>query len=173
VRWTFTENSASAWGRCGKRWVFSNRHNSSCEPGRGTFVRGRETDRAYERFNPIRGNDGGPLRGRIKTGKAKLGTPRAWERAALTLEAGDHVIRFERLRCLEERAFAYELVCLPERRFPDLMSRSPVPDDLEELAHLSGILLARAEGKVRALKQIPIRRDHSRRRRRSSSIPAT
>ena len=89
VRWTFTENSASAWGRCGKRWVFSNRHNSSCEPGRGTFVRGRETDRAYERFNPIRGNDGGPLRGRIKTGKAKLGTPRAWERAALTLEAGD------------------------------------------------------------------------------------
>jgi GntR family transcriptional regulator len=121
------------------------------EPGRGTFVRGRETDRAYERFNPIRDNDGAPLRGRIKTGKARLGTPKAWERAALALEAGGQVIRFDRLRCLDNRAFACELICLPERRFPDLMSRSPVPDDLEELAQLSGILLARAEGKVRAL----------------------
>jgi GntR family transcriptional regulator len=77
--------------------------------------------------------------------------PRAWERTALALEASDQVVRFERIRTLAERAFAYELVCLPERRFPDLMSRSVVPDDLEELAQNSGVLLARAEGKVRAL----------------------
>ena len=121
------------------------------EPGRGTFVRSRETGRAYERFNPIRGNDGGPLRGHIKTGKAKLGMPRAWERTSLALEVTDRVVRFERVRTLAERVFAYELVCLPERRFPDLMARSVIPDDLDELAQNCGVLLARAEGKVRAL----------------------
>jgi GntR family transcriptional regulator len=121
------------------------------EPGRGTFVRGRETDRTNERFNPIRSNDGALVRGRVKTGKAKLGTPKPWERAALALEASDQVIRFERLRCLEGRAFAYELVCLPERRFPDLMSRPSIPDDLEDLTQATGILLARAEGKIRVL----------------------
>jgi DNA-binding GntR family transcriptional regulator len=31
------------------------------------------------------------------------------------------------------------------------MSRSEIPDDIEELAKISGVLLARAEGKVRAL----------------------
>jgi len=31
------------------------------------------------------------------------------------------------------------------------MSWSQIPDDLEELAKISGVLLARAEGKVRAL----------------------
>jgi GntR family transcriptional regulator len=121
------------------------------EPGRGTFVRSRQTGRALDRFNPIRGKDGAPLREQIKIGKAKLGTPKAWERAALTLDAGDQVVRFERLRSLEDRAFAYELVCLPERRFPDLASRSSIPDDLEALAQGSGVLLAWAEGKVRAL----------------------
>jgi GntR family transcriptional regulator len=121
------------------------------EPGRGTYVRSRQTDQAYERFNPICSGDGGPLRGRIQIGKAKLATPTAWERAALALEAGDQVVRFERLRYLGERAFAHEFICLPERRFPDLVSRPSIPDDLEEIAHDSGILLARAEGKVGVL----------------------
>jgi GntR family transcriptional regulator len=121
------------------------------EPGRGTFARSYQTDGAQERFNPIRSKDGVPLRGLIKIGKAKLGTPKAAERTALTLGAGDRVVRFARLRSFEGRGFAYEFVCLPERRFPDLMSRSQIPDDLEELAKISGVLLARAEGKVRAL----------------------
>jgi GntR family transcriptional regulator len=121
------------------------------KPGRGTFVWSREMSRECERFNPIRGSDGEPLRGRINTGKAKLGTPRARERAALMLKAGDQVVRFERLRCLEGRPYAYELVCLPAHRFPNLMLRSPPPDDLEELALISGIVVARAEGKARAL----------------------
>jgi DNA-binding GntR family transcriptional regulator len=46
---------------------------------------------------------------------------------------------------------ADESVCLPERGFPDLLSRSSIPNDLEEIAQDSGIWLARAEGKVRAL----------------------
>jgi GntR family transcriptional regulator len=121
------------------------------EPGRGTYVRCRQTDRAYRRFNPIWGDDGGPLRGLIKTGKARLGTPTTWERVALALEAGDQVVRFERLRHLGKRAFAHEFVSLPQRRFPDLVSRPSIPDDLEEIAQESGILLARAEGKVRVL----------------------
>src|SRR3974390_924589 len=53
------------------------------EPGRGTFVRSHQ---AAERFNPIRGLDGAPLRGRVKTGRAKLAPPKGAERAALKLE---------------------------------------------------------------------------------------
>jgi GntR family transcriptional regulator len=121
------------------------------EPGRGTFVRSRQTGRALDRFDPMRGADGIPLRGRVKSGKARLATPRAWERASLKLEAEGHVLRFERVRFQGERPFAYELVCVPNRRFPDLASRATLPDDVEELAHNSGVLVARAEGKVKAV----------------------
>jgi GntR family transcriptional regulator len=121
------------------------------EPGRGTYARSYQTDPTYERFNPIRSSDGALLRGLIKIGKPKLGTPKPAERLALALDVGDRVVRFERLRSVEGRAFAYEFVCLPERCFPDLMSRAQIPDDLEELAQASGVLLARAEGKARTL----------------------
>lgn len=121
------------------------------EPGRGTFARSYQTDRPYERFNPIRSKDGAPLRGLVKIGKAKLGMPKPAERAALTLGVGERVVRFERLRSHEGRGFAYELVCLPEQHFPDLISRTQIPDDLEELAKISGVLLARAEGRVRTV----------------------
>jgi GntR family transcriptional regulator len=123
------------------------------EPGRGTFVRGRE-GRALDRFNPVRGADGAPLVGKVKTGKAKLSHPRGWERAALRLEAGDQVVRFERVRFREARAFAYEQACVPERLFPGLALRS-IPDGFEGLAEISGALVARAEGKVRAVPAPP------------------
>ena len=122
------------------------------EPGRGTFVRSRQTGRALERFNPLRGSDGAPLRGRVMTGKIKLGSPKAWERAALRLDASDQVVRFERLRYDGQRPIGYELVCLPEQRFPNLGSGTTIPDDLEELAQNSGVLVARAEGKVRMIR---------------------
>jgi GntR family transcriptional regulator len=121
------------------------------EPGRGTFVRSHQTGRAAERFNPIRDADGVALRGRVKTGRAKLAPPKGSERAALRLEAAEQVVRFERVRFHEERPFAFELVCVPERRFPDLVTRSTIPDDVEELAQDFGVLLARAEGKLRAV----------------------
>jgi GntR family transcriptional regulator len=120
------------------------------EPGRGTFARGRQAGGALDRFNPIRGPDGAPLRGKAKTGKTKLAHPRGWERTALGLDTNDQVFRFERVRYHQERPFAYELICVPERRFPDLATRSSIPDDFEELAEISGVLVARAEGKVRA-----------------------
>lgn len=125
------------------------------EPGRGTFVRSRQTGRALERFNPIRDGNGTPLRGRIKAGRAKVGTPKSWERAILKLNPADQVVRFERVRFSGERPFAYELVSLPERRFPALAASSAPPDDLEELAQSAGIIVARAEGKVRAVRAPP------------------
>jgi GntR family transcriptional regulator len=121
------------------------------EPGRGTFVRSRQSGRASERFNPIRSEDGAPLREQIKTGTAKLGSAKASERVNLKLDEKDQVVRFERLRSHEGRPYAYELVCLAQRRFPNIASRSTVPDDLEELAQGSGVLVARAVGKLRAV----------------------
>jgi GntR family transcriptional regulator len=121
------------------------------EPGRGTFARGHQSRRALDRFNPIRAADATPLQGTAKTGKAKLGAPAVWEREVLRLEASDQVIRFERTRSHAERPFAYELVCLPEPRFPGLALRPALPDEIEELAQSWGVLVARAEGKVRAM----------------------
>lgn len=125
------------------------------EPGRGTFARSHQTGRALDRFNPVRGPDGAPLRGRTKTGKPRAGMPKDWESAALGLGASDRIVRFERVRFHEERPFAYELLCLPDRRFPQLLQRSAIPDELEELAQTAGILVARAEGKVRAMPAPP------------------
>jgi GntR family transcriptional regulator len=123
------------------------------EPGRGTFVRDREGG-AFDPFNPIRGADGAPVLGKVKTGKPKLTHPKGWERAALRLGAGDQVVRVERVRFHEARPLAYEHVCIPERCFSGFALRS-IPDDLGGLAEISGALVARAEGKVRAVAAPP------------------
>ena len=119
------------------------------EPGRGTFVRDHQAGQALGRFNPIRGADGAPLRGQVKSRKVKLGTPTSAERATLNLKSGDLVVRIHRTRILEQRPFAYEQICLPDRRFPGLAEQTEMPDELEELAQDWGVILARAEAKVR------------------------
>ena len=49
VRWTITGSSACALQHSGKRWMFAKpKHVIVREPECGTFVRSRETDRAYE-----------------------------------------------------------------------------------------------------------------------------
>jgi len=125
------------------------------EPGRGTFVRSHQVGRNVDRFNPVRGADGNPLHGEVKTGKPKLAPPRGAERAALKLAPGDQVVRFERIRLHEERAFAYEIVCLPDRRFPGLAQQGTIASELEELAQAAGVLVARAEGKLRTVPAPP------------------
>lgn len=120
------------------------------EPGRGTFVRGRLAGKTLDRFNPVRGTDGMPLRGEARTGKASVGTPEGWERTALNLDGSQAVVRFERIRSHEEHPFAYELVCVPERCFPGLAQHPSIPDDFEEMAQTWGMLPSRAEAKVRA-----------------------
>lgn len=124
------------------------------EPGRGTFVRDHQAGQAL-RFNPIRGADGAPLRGEVRSRKMKLAAPTGAERAALRLKAGEQVVRINRTRVLNERPFAYEQTCLSERRFPGLASQADIPDDLEELAQDHGIILARAEAKVRVAQASP------------------
>jgi GntR family transcriptional regulator len=118
------------------------------EPGRGTFVRDHQAGQAF-RFNPIRGADGTPLHGEVRSRKMKLATPTGAERAALRLKGGEQVVRINRTRVLNERPFAYEQLCVSERRFPGLASQADIPDDLEELAQEHGVILARAEAKVR------------------------
>ena len=119
------------------------------EPGRGTFVRNHQTGQGHGRFNPIRGTDGAPLRGHVKSRKVKLAAPTAGERTVLKLKPGDQVVRIQRVRTLDQRPFAYEQICLPDRRFPGLVGRTDVRDELEELAQDWGVILARAEAKVR------------------------
>jgi GntR family transcriptional regulator len=119
------------------------------EPGRGTFVRDHQAGQALGRFNPIRGADGTPLRGQVRSRKVKLAAPTPAERAALRLEAGEQVVRIQRIRVHEDRPFAYEQACVSERRFPGLAGQAAAPDELEELAQDWGVILARAEAKVR------------------------
>lgn len=125
------------------------------EPGRGTFVRDHQAGQALGRFNPMRGADGTPLRGDVKSRKVKLASPTSGERAALRLSAGDQVVRIQRVRVHEERPFAFEQVCLPDRRFPGLAEQADMPDDLEGLAQARGVLVARAEAKVRLMPASP------------------
>lgn len=125
------------------------------EPGRGTFVRDSQAGAALGRFNPIRTADGGPLRGEIKSRKVKLVSPTGSERSALGLSVGDQVVRINRIRLHEERPVAYEQSCLPDKRFPGLATQTDVPDELEELAQAWGVLVARAEAKVKVAPATP------------------
>ena len=119
------------------------------EPGRGTFVRDHQAAQALGRFNPIRGPDGVPLRGRIRSRSVKVEVPTLAERIALQLPSGEQVIRIQRIRVLDDRPFAFEQASLAARRFPGLAESVGFPDELEELAQDQGVLLARAEAKVR------------------------
>jgi GntR family transcriptional regulator len=121
------------------------------EPGRGTFVRDHQAGRALGRFNPMRGLDGAPLHGEVKSRKVKLASPTGAERAALGLGAGDQVVRISRTRLTGERPFAYEQACLPDKLFPGLATQAEVPDELEELAQAWGVLVARTEAKVKVV----------------------
>ena len=119
------------------------------EPGRGTFVKDHQAGHALGRFNPIRGADGAPLRGQVRSRKIRLVAPTPAERAALRLQSGDQVVRIQRLRVHAGRPFAYEQVSVSDRRFPGLAEQADIPDELEDLAQDRGVILARAEAKVR------------------------
>jgi GntR family transcriptional regulator len=79
----------------------------------------------------------------------KLAAPTPAERTALRLQSGEQVVRIQRIRVLDARPFAFEQVSLAERRFPGLAESAEFPDELEKLAQDRGVLLARAEAKVR------------------------
>jgi GntR family transcriptional regulator len=119
------------------------------EPGRGTFVKDHHAGHALGRFNPIRGVDGAPLRGQVRSRKIRLVVPTPAERAALRLQPGDQVVRIQRLRVHEGRPFAYEQASVSDRRFPGLAGQAEIPDELEDLAQDRGVILARAETKVK------------------------
>jgi GntR family transcriptional regulator len=119
------------------------------EPGRGTFVRNHQAGHALGRFNPIRAADGSPLRGQVASRKVGLGAPTLSERAALRLRPEDQVVRIQRTRVHDGRPFAFEQVCISDRRFPGLAGQADIPDELEGLAQDRGVILARAEAKVR------------------------
>jgi GntR family transcriptional regulator len=119
------------------------------EPGRGTFVRHHQAGQGLGRFDPIRGTDGTPLRSHVRSRKVKLASPTAAERSVLKLKAGEQVVRIQRIRMLDQRPFAWEQSTLPDRRFPGLVGREDIPDELEQLAQDWGVILARAEAKVR------------------------
>src|SRR5215510_10528354 len=76
------------------------------EPGRGTFVRDHQAGQALGRFNPIRSADGRPLRGQVTSRKVSLAAPTSAERTALRLQAGDQVVRIQRIRTHDGRPFA-------------------------------------------------------------------
>jgi GntR family transcriptional regulator len=119
------------------------------EPGRGTFVRDHQAGQGLGRFNPIRAADGAPLRGQVTARKVKLAAPTPAERSALRMKLGEQVVRIHRVRVHDERPFAFEQVSLSERRFPGLAGQTEFPDELEELAQDRGVIVARAEAKVR------------------------
>jgi GntR family transcriptional regulator len=112
-------------------------------------VRDHQAGQALGRFNPIRAADGVPLRGQVKSREVKLAAPTPAERSALRMKAGEQVVRIHRIRVHGERPFAFEQIALSERRFPGLAGQAEFPDELEELAQDRGVIVARAEAKVR------------------------
>src|SRR5262249_18263430 len=90
------------------------------EPGRGPFVRDHQVGESLGRFNPIRGADGVPLRGQVRSRQVQIATATSAERSALRMKSGEQVVRIHRIRVHDERPFAFEQISLSERRFPGL-----------------------------------------------------
>jgi GntR family transcriptional regulator len=85
----------------------------------------------------------------VRSRQIELAAPTPAERAALRLQPGDQVVRILRLRVHDGRPFAYEQASVSDRRFPGLAEQDYIPDELEDLAQDRGVILARAEAKVR------------------------
>ncbi len=94
--------------------------------GKGTFVAEHDPHRALFHFFHLIGDDGVRQlpRSRVLECTRQEATPRAAER--LRVPPGSAVIRFRRVRSLDERPVMVETIVVPEPLFPGL---SPVADE--------------------------------------------
>lgn len=118
------------------------------QQGRGTFVSDPSSDERAARFTRLRGPDGGPLRGPVKSVEIARGLAGDLERTRLRLSAVAEVYRVRRVRHHNGAAFLVENAVLPVELFPGLAEC--IADPITVLAQAYGLLLGNAQERVSA-----------------------
>jgi GntR family transcriptional regulator len=111
--------------------------------GKGTFVNDSSAQALAWRYDNIRDKDNQGIVGAVTATEASIAPASATEQQRLCLSDGDRVVRIRRVHMNGNRPYIYEEASLPERLFPDLISRVGFAQRIPDLAQQFGLVLGR------------------------------
>jgi GntR family transcriptional regulator len=123
--------------------------------GRGTFINDQTSDDLAVRLCNLRSSDGHRVAGELRGEAVCGGEASEAEGERLRLTAADRVYRIRRLRIDKGRPIMVEDVVLPAALFPSLRPAEAAARHILALAQQHGILLGRAEERIRIRMAMP------------------
>lgn len=130
--------------------VMEGEHLVTRRQGRGTFVNDQSSDELAQRFSRLCNQAGGLLPIEVLKSDVKLARANDEECDRLRLRPGEQVIRVMRVQAAGGQRKLLENIAMPESRFPGLTTRAQFPTRIVALSQQFGVLLGRAQEKVRA-----------------------
>ena len=117
--------------------------------GRGTFVADQASDELAIRYTNIRTPVGARVAADVKQVEVEQGPAHEAEQKRLRLRAHAHVTRVRRIHRSGHAPIMVEDAILPDTLFPGLETGREIPHGITLLAQQFGILLGRAEERVK------------------------
>jgi len=117
--------------------------------GRGTFVIDQTSTEHAVRFSNIRDPNGIRIGGDIVSCTVVAATANETEARHLQLRTGEPIFRIHQVRAHNDVPLMVEESIVPQAQFPGLEREGDVPPSIVVLAHHYGVLLGRAEEKVK------------------------
>ena len=130
--------------------VLEAEHVVSRRQGKGTFVNDSTAQALAWRYDNVRGKDGKPVAGELRTSQIRSAPACEAEQQRLQLAEGERVVRIRRVHVIGDCPYMYEEVALPERHFAGLAERTQVPQRIADLAQEFGLVLGRGVETVSA-----------------------
>jgi GntR family transcriptional regulator len=128
--------------------------------GRGTSVVDQASAALVNRFNSLVDEDGRPIGNEVGLVRQAAGQADAAEQKRLQLDAGDMVLRSERLWREQGRPLMYEEASLALARLPGLDAAAAGDYRLTALAQSCGVHLASAHEEIRIARATPLVAGH-------------
>lgn len=130
--------------------LLEGQHLVTRRQGRGTFVNDRASEELSKRFRSIRGADGEPISGEIKSAEITEGVANQRECERLRVSAHESVYRISRVQFRQDQPFMVEEVAMPAALFPGLADKngSSHSHGIMVLAQQYGLLLGKAEERL-------------------------
>ena len=116
--------------------------------GRGTFVNDPASRELSNRFSSIRGADGEPIVGEVRSADIAEGVANERECERLGVRTNDDVYRISRILFRRDRPFMVEQAAMPAALFPGLADKNGCSHGITVLAQQYGLLLGKAEERL-------------------------
>jgi GntR family transcriptional regulator len=128
--------------------LLEGQHLVTRRQGRGTFVNDLASEELSNRFRSIRGADGEPIAGEVKSAEITEGVANKLECERLRVRTHDPVYRISRVLCRQDRPFMVEEVAMPAALFPGLAEKNGTCEGITALAQRYGLLVGKAEERL-------------------------